>query len=221
MTETYKKIDHLKEDPPIPRQKFVCLSFLSPEGIRNCNVRGLKIRGVFEDEKEAQEYAKTLRNSDNDFHIYVGEVGKWLEWDPDPNTAKDQNYQNEELNELMKGYKDNLEKKNRMEAERKEDLLRKGANSEKHVKEDREGAQRDRMRKKLAEKQAANSGNKVEDNQLVSPEKSVVIDEALLAKEQEVLDKTNKVVEEKQNKVPNIDKELERMKDLYAKMQKK
>ena len=49
------KIDHLKEDEPIPGQKFVCLSFVSPEGIRNCSVRGVKVRGVFSTYDEAKE----------------------------------------------------------------------------------------------------------------------------------------------------------------------
>ena len=38
-----KEIDYLTEDEPIQNQLFVCMSFLSPEGIRNCNVRGLKL----------------------------------------------------------------------------------------------------------------------------------------------------------------------------------
>ena len=37
-----REIDFLKEDPALPNQKYVLLSFLSPEGIKNCKVRGLK-----------------------------------------------------------------------------------------------------------------------------------------------------------------------------------
>ena len=42
MTEkkTEKKIDYLDEDPPMESQKWICVSFLSPEGIKNCNIRG-------------------------------------------------------------------------------------------------------------------------------------------------------------------------------------
>jgi len=105
-----KYIDYLKEDTPIPRQNWVCVSFLSPEGIKNCSIRGLKIRGVYETKEQANKRADELKAEDEDFHVFVGEVGKWLAWDPDPNSVEDQQYQEKELNDLMKAYRDNLEK---------------------------------------------------------------------------------------------------------------
>ena len=77
-----EKIDYLTEDKPIVNQKFVCLSFLSPEGISNCKIRGLKIRGVYDTYEDATKEAKELRDMDKHFHVFVGEVGKWLPWDP-------------------------------------------------------------------------------------------------------------------------------------------
>lgn len=104
-----KVIDNLKEDIVIPNQKYVCLSFISPEGIANCNIRSVKVRGVFESYEEATAHAKYLQGVDPDFNVFIGEVGKWLPWDPEPSEgAKDQYYYEEEMQKLMKGYKENL-----------------------------------------------------------------------------------------------------------------
>merc|ERR1712100_660756 len=104
-----QKIDYLTEDKPLPNQKFVCLSFLSPEGISNCKIRGLKVRGVYATYEEATARAKKLRDADQYHHVFVGEVGKWLPWDPEPTeeTVKDQNYAENQLNDLMKSYREN------------------------------------------------------------------------------------------------------------------
>ena len=50
-----KEIDYLTEDEVINNKLYVCMSFLSPEGIKNCSVRGLKIRGVYKTQEEANK----------------------------------------------------------------------------------------------------------------------------------------------------------------------
>jgi hypothetical protein len=106
-----KQIDNLTEDAPIANQNFVCLSFVSPEGIPGCTIRTLKIRGVYKTYEEAQERAKELQEIDADFNVFIGEVGKWLPWDPNPHEgAKDQVYYEKEMQDLVSGYKDNLQK---------------------------------------------------------------------------------------------------------------
>ena len=70
-------------------------------------IRGLKVRGTYDTYTEALGRAKTLQRIDPDFNVYVGQVGFWLPWDPDPNNIKDQEYADEQLNQLMKRYKDN------------------------------------------------------------------------------------------------------------------
>ncbi len=72
-------------------------------------VRGLKVRGVFANPKEAEARAKKLQRSDTVHNILLGEVGKWLPWDPSPNGIKDQVYAQEQLNNLMQSYKQNEE----------------------------------------------------------------------------------------------------------------
>lgn len=147
MANNTTKIDNLKEDKPIDRQNYVCLSFLSPEGIRNCSIRGLKIRGVYPTREEADARAKELQEVDKLFDVFVGEVGKWLPWDPDPNDgAKDQVYYEQELQTLMEGHEDNLKKSKRMHEQRRSDMLENAA-TEDHQTTDRNNAALDRVRK--------------------------------------------------------------------------
>jgi hypothetical protein len=73
------------------------------------SMRGLKVRGVYATTKEAEVRAKKLVRSDPIHNILVGEVGKWLPWDPSPNSIQEQEYAEEQLNQLMKSYKQNEE----------------------------------------------------------------------------------------------------------------
>jgi hypothetical protein len=73
------------------------------------SVRGLKVRGSYSSQEEATARAKKLQRNDPIHNIYVAEVGKWLAWDPNPNNVANQEYQEEELNSMMKAYKENEE----------------------------------------------------------------------------------------------------------------
>jgi len=75
------------------------------------NVRGLKIRGVYDSQKEAQVRAKVLQRIDPNFNVFVGQVGYWLPWDPEPDSVGEQEYLESELNNLMQEYKKNQEQK--------------------------------------------------------------------------------------------------------------
>jgi hypothetical protein len=70
-------------------------------------VRGLKVRGVYDTYAEAVGRAKTLQKLDPSFNVYVGQVGFWLPWDPEPMDVADQEYADDQLNQLMKKYKEN------------------------------------------------------------------------------------------------------------------
>lgn len=74
-------------------------------------IRGLKVRGSYGTQEEAAARAKKLQRNDPVHNIFVAEVGKWLAWDPSPSNVKEQEYQNDELNTLMKAYKENEEKR--------------------------------------------------------------------------------------------------------------
>ena len=105
-------IDYLTEDTIIPKnQKYVCISFLSDKENKT-TLNGIKIRGVFATIEEASEHAKKLQSIDKYFNVFVGEVGKWLPYDPSPTSDKagDPEYAQDQLNNLMKGYLENQNK---------------------------------------------------------------------------------------------------------------
>jgi len=77
------------------------------------NVRGIKIRGTYDTYKEASIRSKVLQKADPSFHVFVGQVGYWLPWEPDADKISDQKYQEEHLNNLVSRYKENeLERDN-------------------------------------------------------------------------------------------------------------
>jgi len=213
------KEDFLSVDPPIPGQKFVCLSFVSPEKVLEdkhlyymwhyerhlqskieelngklkealngedtgveinktepCSfkqfkemfldfeyaqhnkidesfyelndftttVRGLKVRGVYDTQKEADFRAKQLRSRDSSHHVFRGQVGAWLPWDPNPDDIADQEYAEDELNTLMKKKKENElnknlhweeEKRQKMEAIQRDNLRKEQENKRRELEE--------------------------------------------------------------------------------------
>lgn len=204
-----KYIDYLTEDKPIPGQLWACISFLSPEGLKNCSVRGLKIRGVFGTKKEADKHALELQKMDPDFNVFVGEVGKWLPWDPDVNDVEDQIYQEQELQNLMKEYKNNLSKTKEVEQQRKNELLEKAAREE----QSKNMKPVDRKREQLRNKLEANKKSLVDTN--------FKEDDEAIKKEKEELSKISKDVEEKANTINDYDDKISKMMELYNKVNKK
>lgn len=74
------------------------------------SVRGLKVRGVFPTQEEAEMKCKKLREMDPHHDIYVGPVGMWIPWDPDAYKTGRMEYMEEQLNALHKSKLDNEEK---------------------------------------------------------------------------------------------------------------
>ena len=64
------------------------------------SVRGLKIRGVFPTQEEAEMKCKKLREGDPNHDIFVGPVGMWIPWDPDAYKTGRIEFMEEELNQL-------------------------------------------------------------------------------------------------------------------------
>lgn len=71
------------------------------------SIRGMKVRGICSNWKEAELKAKKLQNKDKYHNIFIGDVGKWLPWDPSPHQVAEQEYAQDQLNTLMKKYKEN------------------------------------------------------------------------------------------------------------------
>jgi hypothetical protein len=66
------------------------------------SVRGLKVRGVFPTQDEAEMKCKKLREQDPNHDIFVGPVGIWVPWDPDAYKTGRVEHLEEELNALHK-----------------------------------------------------------------------------------------------------------------------
>jgi len=66
------------------------------------SVRGLKVRGVFPTQDEAENKSKMLRDQDPNHDIFVGPVGVWVPWDPDAYKTGRVEHLEEELNALHK-----------------------------------------------------------------------------------------------------------------------
>jgi hypothetical protein len=82
-------------------------------------VRGLKVRGVYASQAEATLRSKKLQRQDTLHNIFVGEVGKWLPWDPEPTEVSEQEYAEDQLNTLMKKYKENEDDRQMFQRERR------------------------------------------------------------------------------------------------------
>ena len=64
------------------------------------STRGLKVRGVFNTQEEAEMRCKKLRETDPNHDIFVGPVGMWIPWDPDAYKTGRVEFMEEELNQL-------------------------------------------------------------------------------------------------------------------------
>ena len=65
------------------------------------STRGLKVRGCFPSQQEAELRCKLLREMDPNHDILVGPVGIWVPWDPEAYKTGKVEYLEEELNALM------------------------------------------------------------------------------------------------------------------------
>ena len=124
---TYKYQDELQKDFD-ERNKF------------QTNIRGLKVRGTYSTRDEAEKRAKSLQSLDSDFHVFVGQVGYWLPWDPCADKVQEEHYINSQLNEMMEKYKENNinrdifyeeEKRDKIKAAKEEVIRKKKEEAEK------------------------------------------------------------------------------------------
>lgn len=73
------------------------------------SVRGLKIRGTYPTQEEAELRCKMLREIDPNHDVFVGPVGMWMPWEPDAYKTGRVEYIEDELNQLMHEKKKNQE----------------------------------------------------------------------------------------------------------------
>jgi hypothetical protein len=65
------------------------------------SVRGLKVRGSYPSQQEAELRCKMLREVDPNHDVYVGQVGIWMPFHPEAYKTGRVEYLEEELNQLM------------------------------------------------------------------------------------------------------------------------
>tara|TARA_B100000787_G_scaffold162433_1_gene143155 strand:- start:267 stop:992 length:726 start_codon:yes stop_codon:yes gene_type:complete len=100
------------------------------------NVRGVKVRGVYQSKEEANARASRLHKTDSNFHVFVGQVGYWLPWDPCADKIEDEHFGDDQLNDLMQKYKENNVNKDVFYEEQKRDKLKQA--QEERLKSERE-----------------------------------------------------------------------------------
>jgi len=128
------------------------------------NVRGIKVRGSYPTQEEAELRCKMLREIDPNHDVFVGPVGTWMPFDPEAYKTGKVEYLEEELNQLM-------QEKVKNESKAKEEF-------EKRVSDAKKQAIEDNIKK------AKESGNKLtqtlnKDGNLVSVKDMNTIDNTL------------------------------------------
>ena len=159
-----------------------------------------KVRGSYESQEDAQKRISYLNSIDSNVNIYLAEVGKWCPFDDDPEKAKDAVYKDEELNRLMKGYKENQEKGKQLFEQRKAEMVAK--------------ALQDTKEKKEKLKKASNS-------------EVPKLDDSLNEKEKELKDKEDKMkegkkeVESKKGEIQSKEDKIRKLNDEMAAAKKR
>lgn len=105
------------------------------------NIRGVKVRGSYPTQEEAELRCKMLREIDPNHDVYVGPVGTWMPFDPEAYKTGKVEYMEDELNQLM-------HEKVKNESKAKDEF-------EKRIKEAKRKAIEDNIQK------AKDSGNKL------------------------------------------------------------
>ena len=226
-----KKIDYLTHDPEIYDQRWVCISFLTPETIEmeNCNMRSVKIRGVYGTEEQAKQQCEKLRAIDPIFNIYVAPVGKWLPWCDDPSKADSAEYQEKELNKLMKSYQENQAKAKCHHEERKNEMIQKSVEESESRKKKNKKKNKpstidtDNLNKEYnnnKDKDVYNNIKHLIDNKDVfkNEENKYNQEENVLNTEKNILLDEKKSYENQENIVSSLNDELNNAKKLYENM---
>lgn len=98
-------------------------NFKKKHGNFKTSVNGFKIRGSYDSVEDAQKRAQALKRLDNRFNVFVAEVGCWCPWNPSASEIQDVQYDETQLNTLMKQYNDQQESRDDLYARRKVHLI--------------------------------------------------------------------------------------------------
>jgi hypothetical protein len=73
--------------------------------------------------------AEVLKKMGDKFDIFVGQVGCWCPWSPNPHEMQDQQYAETQLNELMHQYQDNMTVRDQVFQDRKDAKVKSAADA--------------------------------------------------------------------------------------------
>lgn len=124
------KQDYLDEDVVTPNgQRFALVSFVGPDQRQKNEKLGMKIRGCFNTKEEAAAHVKKLQAFDSSVDIFMLDVGKWALIPPSVDDVDDVEYQEQYLQDLMKGYRESQAKAKELFQARQEAVMRDGVDA--------------------------------------------------------------------------------------------
>ena len=130
------------------------------------SVRGVKVRGVFDTKREADVRAAVLQRMDPLFDVFVGQVGYWCPWDPNPHKIDDIEYTNSDLNKLVKEYKANEAQKDQFYQEQKTQRQKDALSAEERLKHQRGLTEMREFQQQLNTETTENTNNSTTTNSI-------------------------------------------------------
>ena len=130
---TFDKFKDMFEDFKFQNEEKIGEDFDKSNSFKT-SVRGVKVRGVFDTKREADVRASVLQRQDSLFDVFVGQIGYWCPWDPNPQKIADIEYMNNDLNKLVKEYKANEVKKDMFYQEQKTQRQKDAVSAEERLK---------------------------------------------------------------------------------------
>ena len=166
------------------------------------SIRGVKVRGVYDTHEAAAARAKKLSTLDSNFHVFIGQVGYWLPWDPNADKVTDEVFQNSQLNDMMEKYQENNANRDVFYEEQKRNKI-KEAQEEVRKNKEKQAKEAEELKDKTYEIEDKEEGDsKIEDvidklGEKIEAEVDKVVEEV----GEKVEEKVDKVVEEVVTKV--------------------
>tara|TARA_B110001450_G_C17599438_1_gene472323 strand:- start:243 stop:1193 length:951 start_codon:yes stop_codon:yes gene_type:complete len=183
--QSYCKEHKLKFDEAYAKYEDFCYKFSSElqrdfdeQNDFQTSIRGLKVRGVYNTKDEADARAKKLSTLDSSFHVFIGQVGYWLPWDPCADGVEGEVFQNSQLNDMMEKYEENTINKDIFYEDQKRDKI--AAAKEESEKKRKEQLEEERKNKKEVEDRTYDLGDTsepIEEEDTPTDEKSVGVEE--------------------------------------------
>ena len=153
------------------------------------SMRGIKVRGIFDTRGAAEARAKKLSTMDSNFHVFIGQVGYWLPWDPCADNIGDEVFQNSQLNDMMEKYQENNVNKDIFYEQQKRDKVK---------------AAREEVLKKKREEEEEEK-NKLEEIEEGGDKEEPVLEEPVLEEPVEEVKEVHKIDDDIKASLENVD----------------